>query len=164
MSRDGDDFFFLRGLPLDWRAYLVAKFVSPYLLSTVPMLVIIVVALVALGVPVLSGAYLVLVYLGATAALGLLSLGLGAWFPRLNWDNEAQLVKGGGATLMVFAGLVVGVVVMALPALALLGCGLWAVLEPAAALAIALALLVAECAVLAFWLGPCARRLSRLER
>lgn len=165
VSRDGDDFFFLRGLPLDWRAYLVAKFVSPYLLSTVPMLVIIVVALVALGVPVLSGAYLALVYLGATAALGLLSLGLGAWFPRLNWDNEAQLVKGGGATLMVFAGLVVGVVVMALPALALLGCGLWAVLEPAAALAIALALLVAECAVLAFWLlGPCARRLSRLER
>lgn len=165
VSRDGDDFFFLRGLPLDWRAYLVAKFVSPYLLSTVPMLVIIVVALVALGVPAPSGAYLVLVYLGATAALGLLSLGLGAWFPRLNWDNEAQLVKGGGATLMVFAGLVVGVVVMVLPALALLGCGLWAVLDPVAALALALALLVVECAALAGWLlGPCARRLSLLER
>ena len=109
--------------------------------------------------------YLVAVYLGATAALGLLSLGLGACFPRLAWDNEAQLVKGGGATLMVFAGLVVGVVVMALPALALLGCTVWGVLEAPLALGLALAIFVAECVVLAWWvLGPCARSLSRRER
>ena len=165
VSRDGEDFFFMRGLPMNWSAYLAAKFVSPFALSTAPMLALIVVALVVLGVPFAPGVYLVAVYLGATATLGLLSLGLGARFPRLNWDNEAQLVKGGGATLMVFAGLVVGAAVMALPALALLGCTVWGVLEAPAALAAALAIFVAEGAVLVWWvLGPCARSLSRRER
>ena len=165
VSRDGEDFFFMRGLPMNWSAYLAAKFVVPYALSTVPMLVIILVALVALGVPALSGAYLVCIYLGATIALGLLSLGLGALFPRLTWDNEAQLVKGGGATLMVFAGLVVGMVVMVLPALALLGGALWGVLAVPVSLALALVIFVVECAALAWWvLGPCARSLSRRER
>ena len=165
VSRDGEDFFFMRGLPMDWGAYLAAKFVVPFALSTVPMLVLIVAALALLAVPVASGAYLVAVYLGATVSLGLLSLGVGAFFPRLSWDNEAQLVKGGGATLMVFAGLVVGAVVMALPALALLAGALWQVLAVPAALALALAVFVAECAGLAWWvLGPCARSLSRRER
>ena len=165
VSRDGEDFFFMRGLPMDWRSYLAAKFVAPFALSTVPMLLLIVAALAVLGVPAAPGAYLVAVYLGATIALGLLSLGLGAVFPRLAWDNEAQLVKGGGATLMVFAGLVVGVVVMALPALALLAGVVWEVLAVPAALAIALSLFVVECAALVWWLlGPCARSLSRRER
>ena len=165
VSRDGEDFFFMRGLPMNWSAYLASKFVSPFLLSTVPMLVVIVAAIMLLGVPAASGVYLVAVYLGATTSLGLLSLGLGALFPRLTWDNEAQLVKGGGATLMVFAGLLVGAVVMALPALALLGCGLWGVLAAPVSLGLALAIFVAECAALAWWvLGPCARSLSRRER
>lgn len=165
VSRDGEDFFFMRALPMNWSAYLAAKFVSPFLLSTAPMLVLIVVAIAVLGVPVASGAYLVGVYLGATVSLGLLSLGLGALFPRLAWENEAQLVKGGGATLMVFAGLLVGIVVMALPALALLACTLWGMLEPPVSLALTLAIFVVECAVLAWWvLGPCARSLSRRER
>lgn len=165
VSRDGEDFFFMRGLPMNWSAYLASKFVSPFLLSTVPMLVVIVAAIVLLGVPAVSGVYLVAVYLGATTSLGLLSLGLGALFPRLTWDNEAQLVKGGGATLMVFAGLLVGAVVMALPALALLGCGLWGVFAAPVSLGLALAIFVAECAALAWWvLGPCARSLSRRER
>lgn len=165
VSRDGEDFFFLRGLPMDWRAYLASKFVAPFALSTVPMLVLIVALLVVLGVPAASGLYLVAVYLGATVSLGLLSLGLGALFPRLSWENEAQLVKGGGATLMVFAGLIVGVVVMALPALALLAGALWGVLAIPAALGLALVAFVVECVGLAWWvLGPCARSLSRRER
>ena len=165
VSRDGEDFFFMRGLPMNWSAYLAAKFVAPFALSTVPMLVLIVVALVVLGVPAAPGAYLVAIYLGATITLGLLSLGLGALFPRLAWDNEAQLVKGGGATLMVFAGLLVGVAVMALPALALLAGALWEVLAMPVALGLALAVFVVECAALVWWvLGPCARSLSRRER
>ena len=165
VSRDGEDFFFMRGLPMNWSAYLASKFVVPFALSTVPMLLLIVVALVVLGVPVAAGLYLIGIYLGATITLGLLSLGLGALFPRLTWDNEAQLVKGGGATLMVFAGVIVGVVVMALPALALLGGALWGVLAVPVALALALAVFVAECAALTWWvLGPCARSLSRRER
>ena len=165
VSRDGEDFFFLHGLPMNWSAYLAAKFVSPFALSTVPMLLLIVAALVVLGVPAAAGLYLVGVYLGATIALELLSLGLGALFPRLTWDNEAQLVKGGGATLMVFAGLIVGAVVMVLPALALLGGALWEVLAVPVALCLALAIFVAECGVLVWWvLGPCARSLSRRER
>lgn len=165
VSRDGEDFFFLRALPMDWRAYLAAKFVSPYALSTGPMVVLVVAALVLLGVPALPGVYLLVLYLLATAALGLLSLGLGALFPRLDWDNEAQLVKGGGATLMVFAGIVVGVVVMALPALALLGCALWGVLEAPVAMGLALAVCALECGALTWWvLGPCARSLARRER
>ena len=165
VSRDGEDVFFMRGLPMNWSAYLAAKFVAPFALSSVPMLVLFVIAIVALGVPAASGAYLILVYLGATISLGLLSLGLGALFPRLTWDNEAQLVKGGGATLMVFAGLVIGAVVMALPALALLGCVLWGAFAAPVALGLALAIFVLECAALAWWvLGPCARSLSRRER
>ena len=165
VSRDGEDFFFMRGLPMNWSAYLASKFVVPFALSTVPMLLLIVVALVVLGVPVAAGLYLIGIYLGATITLGLLSLGLGALFPRLTWDNEAQLVKGGGATLMVFAGVIVGVIVMALPALALLGGALWGILAVPVALALALAVFVAECAVLTWWvLGPCARSLSRRER
>ena len=165
VSRDGEDFFFLRGLPMNWSAYLAAKFVSPFALSTVPMLVLFVAAIVLLGVPAAAGVYLVAFYLGATVSLGLLSLGLGARFPRLTWDNEAQLVKGGGATLMVFAGLLVGIVVMALPALALLAGALWSVLPIPAALGLALAIFVVECAALAWWVFvPTAAALARIER
>ena len=164
VSRDGDDFRFLRALPMDWRAYLLAKFVSPYLLLSAPMLVLMVVALVMLGVPVASGACLVAVYLGATAALGLLSLGLGALFPRLDWDSEAQLFKGGDALVKVLSGVVVGAVVAALPALALLAGAHWDLLPAGVALAVAIALLAAECAALLWWVcGPCTRHLERLE-
>lgn len=165
VSRDGEDFFFLRALPMDWRAYLASKFVAPYALSTGPMLVLLVALLVLLGVPAAAGAYLLVVYLCSTATLGLLSLGLGACFPNLSWESEAQLVKGGGAMLMVLAGVVVGVVVMALPALALLAGALWGVLEAPAALGLALALFALEIAALCWGLlGPVAARLSRLER
>ena len=122
-------------------------------------------AIVLLGVPAAAGVYLVAFYLGATVSLGLLSLGLGARFPRLTWDNEAQLVKGGGATLMVFAGLLVGIVVMALPALALLAGVLWSVLPIPTALGLALAIFVVECAALAWWVFvPTAAALARIER
>lgn len=165
VSRDGEDFFFLRALPMDWRGYLMAKFVSPFLLATVPMLALIAIALVVCGVPAAAGLYLVAIYLCATGSLGLLSLGLGGLFPNLSWESEAQLVRGGGATLMVFAGVLVGAVVEALPALVLLGSAWWGVIEPAVALAGALALFVAECAGLLWWvLGPVARSLSRRER
>ncbi len=165
VSRDGEDFFFLRALPMDWRGYLMAKLTSPYLLSNVPMLVLMAVALVVCGVPVAVGLYLVVLYLAATGALALLSLGMGGLFPRLDWDNEAQLVKGGGATLMVFAGVVVGVVVVLIPALALLGSAQWGVIEPAVSLALALVVLALECAGLTWWvLFPVARSLSRRER
>ena len=143
----------------------MAKLTSPYLLSNVPMLVLMAVALVVCGVPAAVGLYLVVLYLAATGALALLSLGMGGLFPRLDWDNEAQLVKGGGATLMVFAGVVVGVVVVLIPALALLGSAQWGVIEPAVSLALALVVLALECAGLTWWvLFPVARSLSRRER
>ena len=66
---------------------------------------------------------------------------------------------------MVFAGLIVGAAVMALPALTLLGAVLWGVLAVPVALCLALVIFVVECAALAWWvLGPCARSLSRRER
>ena len=165
VSRDGEDFFFLRALPMDWSSYLAAKFVSPFLLSSAPMLAIVVVLLVMLQVPLLAGVVLVATYLGATCALGLLSLGVGGLFPRLGWESEAQLVKGGAATLLVFAGVVVGALVVALPVLALLASVVWGAVGPQASLGAALALLATECAGLAWWvLGPVARSLSRRER
>ncbi len=165
VSRDGEDFFFMRGMPMDWRAYLVAKFIAPFALSMVPMLAIIVAALLVAGVPVLEGACLVAVYVGSMVSLSLLSLGLGTCFPNLSWENEAQLVKGGGATVMVLAGVVADVVVVALPVVALLAGAYWQVVSPMTGLALALGVFVAECAGLAWWvLGPCARRLSRLGR
>lgn len=164
VSRDGEDFFFLRALPMDWRAYLVAKYVPAAVLSGAPVVVLLLAAAVVLRVPAASAAYLVAVYLAATTSVGLLSLGVGARFPRLHWDNEAQLFKGGQASLLVLAGMLVAAVVLLAPAAVIALPFISPGFSAAVALLAGLALQLAECAGFAWWVfGPTARALSRIE-
>lgn len=164
VSRDGEDFFFLRALPMDWRAYLVAKYVPAAVLSGAPVVVLLLAAALVLRVPAASAAYLVAVYLAATASVGLLSLGVGARFPRLHWDNEAQLFKGGKASLLVLAGMLVAAVVLLAPAAVIALPFTSPGFGSTVALLAGLALQLAECAGFAWWVfGPTARALSRVE-
>lgn len=164
VSRDGEDFFFLRALPMDWRAYLAAKFVPTAALSGAPVALLLVVATVLLRVPLAAAAYLIVVYLAATTSVGLLSLGVGAWFPRLHWDNETQLFKGGQSSLLVLAGMLVAALVLLAPgfvvALPFVSPGF----DVAVALLAGLGLQLVEFAGFAWWVfGPTARSLSRRE-
>lgn len=165
VSRDGEDFFYLRAMPMDWSAYLAAKLVPTTLMGAVPILVLMVALMVALRVPLVSVAYLATLYVAAIGALDLFSLGLGARFPRLHWENEAQLTKGGSAALIVYAGLLVAVLVMAVPALvAALPMLTGGVVAVPAAQAAALALQIGECVLAAWWaLVRCAGPLGRRE-
>lgn len=163
VSRDGEDFFFLRAMPMSWTAYLAAKFVPTFALGAVPMVLLLIAALALAQMPVLVAAYLVALYVAATAALDLLALGFGARFPQLHWDNEAQVTKGGKAALIVYAGLLLAVAAMALPALVAASALVWGVSAEVALLS-ALALQVAEVAALAWWtLVAGARSLARRE-
>lgn len=164
VSRDGEDFFFLRALPMDWRAYLASKYVPTAALSCVPVAALLAVAAALLRVPPVAAAYLLLVYVGATASVGLLSLGVGAWFPRLHWDNETQLFKGGQSSLLVLAGMLVAAVVLLAPGAVVAMPFISPGFDVATALLAGLALQLVECAGLAWWVfGPTARSLSRRE-
>ncbi|MBE6469856.1 MAG: hypothetical protein E7001_07940 [Coriobacteriaceae bacterium] len=118
VSREGADFFYLRSLPMRWRPYLASK-----LLTSLPgdavLLVFVAVILLVAQVPLVSIAYLLVLLAASSISLSLFSLAQGALFPRLHWENEAQLVKGGSAVISVYLTMIFGAVVCALPGLVL---------------------------------------------
>lgn len=164
VSRDGEDFFFLRALPVNWRAYLASKLLTSIHGDALVLLVIAILLLVA-RVPLASTGYLLLLLLAASLSLSLFALAQGAFFPRLHWENEAQVVKGGSAFIQVYLTMILGAVACALPGL-ILACPLFFEIDIPldAALVGALIAQVLVALVLAWVVFvPAARSLSRRE-
>lgn len=164
VSRDGEDFFFLRALPVRWRVYLASKLMTS-IHGDVLMFVLVAAALLAVRVPLVSTVYLLVLFAAASLSLSLFSLAQGAFFPRLHWENEAQVVKGGSAFVTVYLTMILGALACALPGL-VLACRLFLGIEfpNEAALWGALALQLLILALLAWVVFfPAARSLARRE-
>ncbi|QWT18206.1 hypothetical protein KPC83_03520 [Collinsella sp. zg1085] len=164
VSRDGEDFFFLRTLPVNWRTYLMSKLVTGMHGDALVLIILITIIAVA-QLPLVSSAYLIAVLIVATLSLAFLSTAQGALFPVLHWESEAQVMKGGAAALRVYASLIVSALAMSLPAL-LLGFTVFGDLELPLDLVLwgALGLQVIICVVCAWLLfGFAARSLAARE-
>lgn len=119
ISMEGKTFWQLQVLPVKakdiynakllWNLAVAAPF---YLLSVVLMLI---------GAkPALSDAlHYFLIPLVLLAYCIVLGLACNLWFPKLNWDNEAQVVKQGAAVLVSMLGGVIAVIAPAVLAIAL---------------------------------------------
>lgn len=119
VSMEGKTFWQLQVLPVKakdiynakllWNLAVAAPF---YLLSVVLMLI---------GAkPALSDAlHYFLIPLVLLAYCIVLGLACNLWFPKLNWDNEAQVVKQGAAVLVSMLGGVIAVIAPAVLAIAL---------------------------------------------
>ncbi len=164
VSRDGRDFFFFRAMPVDLRAYAQAKFLSNELVGRVPVALVLLVAMLVVGLPIQTSLVCFAILVLSVACADLASLAVGMRSPTLDWESEAQLVKGNEAFGAVVSCIAVTVAVMVLPALCFAGpllldidAGVW---SSVAAVAVC-ALELAGIAAVAF--GPCVRRLAAIE-
>ena len=93
LGRDGQDFFYLRTMPLNMKQYVNAKFFSGYLLSRVPVFVVLFIALIAIQIPIDICLLALIAYVLPTTTIDLVMFGIGSLSPKLDWESEAEFVK-----------------------------------------------------------------------
>jgi ABC-2 type transport system permease protein len=168
VSLEGRQMWLLRSSPLDLRA----MFWSKYWIGTVPLLVLALAITVITNLILRASPFMMAVSVGTmvlyTLTASALALSFGAFYPRFDTENAAQIPTsfGGLVYMMSSVGLLGLVVMLEAPSV---GAQIRAdqLGEPAAAgggVAIALAWVVAVCAMAALGsLRLALRRLSRLE-
>lgn len=144
LGRDGNDFFFLRAMPVDIKQYVTAKFASGYFVARVPIFVLLLVILVVLGTPVDMVVLGVLAFALPLTAVDLAMFGIGSRKPRLAWENEAQLFKQSDLYLQIFISVILGVFAFALPGVIMVVCALFGISGYVGAVAL-LVVGLAEC-------------------
>lgn len=115
LGRDGEDFFFLHAMPMNMRDYVLSKFASLFLITRVPVFVVMLVALIVIGVPVAASVLATVTFAVPLCAVDLLMFAIGGKKPYLTWENEAQLFKQDSMYLYMFIAVVVGIVAYAVP-------------------------------------------------
>ncbi len=121
VSRDGQDFFFFRIMPIDLVSYVKAKFATNELVCRAPAAIILLVGALVIGLPPATAIVCFLIFVLGVACADLASLGMGMLSPNLTWESEAELTKGNEAFGAIFLCFLVSVVVMVLPALCFAG-------------------------------------------
>lgn len=164
VSRDGRDFFYFRAMPVDLRSYVLAKFAAGELVGRAPIAALMLAGMLVIGLPPLTVAVCLALYVLVLAACDLVNLALGMRSPNLGWESEDELAKGGDALGRLIASLAITVVVMALPvacfvAPLLLGIEAGAA-GPVAGVAVAA---VEVAAAAAYTCGPALRKLATVE-
>ena len=115
LGRDGGDFFFLRAMPINMRDYVLSKFVSGFLITRVPLIVVALVALIVVGVPIDASVLATVTFAVPLCAIDLIMFAIGSKKPYLTWENEAQLFKQDNMYLYMFIAIVIGIVAYAVP-------------------------------------------------
>ncbi len=115
LGRDGGDFFFLRAMPMNMRDYVMAKFASCYLVTRVPLFVLMLVVLIAAGIAIDVSVLAVLMLALPLSAVDLAMFAIGSRKPQLTWENEAQLLKQDSVYLYMFIAIVIGIVAFIVP-------------------------------------------------
>ncbi|MBY4797931.1 ABC transporter permease [Collinsella sp. AGMB00827] len=165
VSRDGQDFFYFRSLPINWRKYLAAKLATALVLSSVVTICMIVIVLILVGFPPAIFAYLIAMAILSTVSVTTLSVSAGVFFPRLHWDNEGQLMRGGSAAIRTYTGSLLGAISVGIPALLLAWLLFWgSPLSVSTTLVAAFfAQLLMAAVSFAILFGPAAASLARRE-
>ena len=119
ISMDGKTFWQLQVLPVKAKDIYNAKLLWNLAVAA-PFYLISVVLMLIGAKPALSDVlHYFLIPLVLLAYCIVLGLACNLWFPKLNWDNEAQVVKQGAAVLVSMLGGVIAVIVPAVLAIAL---------------------------------------------
>jgi ABC-2 type transport system permease protein len=121
VSLEGKQMWLLRSSPLDLKALLWSK----YWTGTVPLLVLAVLITFSTNVLLQASPIMMAVSLGTivllTFALSAMALGFGAYFPRFDTENAAQIPTGFGGMVYMMSAIVLLSVVMVLEATPMLG-------------------------------------------
>jgi ABC-2 type transport system permease protein len=144
LGRDGEDFFFMRTMPMNVRAYIKAKFFAQYLISRVPVLVLVLVGLLVLGTAFDAALLTVAAFALPVTAVDLVMFGKGSKKPNLWWENEAAFLKGSDVNLIILSAIAWGLGAVALPGIAMAVFALIGVSGYIGALAL-LVVCIAEC-------------------
>ena len=119
ISMEGKTFWQLQVLPVKAKDIYNAKLLWNLAIAA-PFYLISVVLMLIGAKPALSDAlHYFLIPLVLLAYCIVLGLACNLWFPKLNWDNEAQVVKQGAAVLVSMLGGVIAVIAPAVLAIAL---------------------------------------------
>lgn len=119
VSMEGKTFWQLQVLPVKAKDIYNAKLLWNLAVAA-PFYLISVVLMLIGAKPALSDAlHYFLIPLVLLAYCIVLGLACNLWFPKLNWDNEAQVVKQGAAVLVSMLGGVIAVIAPAVLAIAL---------------------------------------------
>lgn len=156
LGRDGEDFFFMRTMPMNVRAYIKAKFFAQYLISRVPVFVLVLVGLLVLGTAFDAALLTVVAFALPVTVVDLVMFGKGSKKPNLWWENEAAFLKGSDVNLIILSAIAWGLGAVALPGIAMAVFALIGVSGYIGALAL-LVVCIAECVgagVYAFRVAP----------
>ena len=115
LGRDGEDFFFMRAMPMNMKDYVQAKFATGYFVTRVPIFVALLIALIVVGVRVDVSVVGVLAFALPLTTIDLLMFALGSRNPMLDWENEAQLLKHTGLYLQMFISIIAGLIAVIFP-------------------------------------------------
>lgn len=100
LSLEGKHFWIIRSMPVSARDILLSKTVPAMTIPVIPNLVSSVLMIVTVGTDPLHSAFLILIPQAAGVFSALLGILINAVFPKLEFENEAQVVKQSMATVI----------------------------------------------------------------
>ncbi len=116
-SRDGEDLFHFKAMPISPSQYFHSKVLSIFVLGVGPnfvLFILFMIGLLALGVPTLSVLLLALIGICLMLAMPMVSMLLDFW-PNLHWTDELRMMKGGRMALRAYIQILINLFLVVLP-------------------------------------------------
>ncbi len=109
ISMEGKSLWIVKSLPVSAREWLTAKLMLSLMLAVPSILIASTLVAIGLKLSLIEAIWLYLIPLIFATAFGIFGLWVNIRMPRLDWKNEAEVVKQGGATMVtVFVGMFAG--------------------------------------------------------
>lgn len=109
ISMEGKAIWIIKSLPVSARDWLTAKLMLSLFMAVPSILLSSTMIVIGLKPAILDALWIYLLPLGYAVAFGIFGLWLNIRMPRLDWKNEAEVVKQGGATMIsIFTGMGAG--------------------------------------------------------
>jgi ABC-2 type transport system permease protein len=109
ISMEGKSIWIIKSLPVSARDWLTSKLMVSLVMAVPCILISSTMIVIGLKPTVFNALWIYLIPLSYAVAFGIFGLWLNIRMPRLDWKNEAEVVKQGGATMVsIFAGMGAG--------------------------------------------------------
>ena len=109
ISREGENVFVCKYLPMSYRKQIMAKALSGILITLVGLIVLIIMAIVLINPPVIIIILSVVIGILGVIFSSFTGIFIDLNFPKLHWENEQKAVKNNlNVMLNMLVGLVVG--------------------------------------------------------
>ncbi|MEN6338845.1 MAG: hypothetical protein ABFD03_01820 [Clostridiaceae bacterium] len=109
ISMEGKSLWIIKSLPVSAREWLAAKLMVTLMLAVPSILITSTLIVIGLAPSLLDAVWMFVIPLVFAVAFGVFGLWLNIRMPRLDWQNEAEVVKQGGSIMVcIFSGMGVG--------------------------------------------------------